>query len=63
MQVWSAELRMKERRQLRRCVLLHRWQGMGIDVERHFDPLIAEPLLYHLDRNARLQQQCRTRMA
>jgi hypothetical protein len=39
---------MKERRQLRRRIPLHQWHGKGIDGERHFNPLLAEPLLYDL---------------
>ena len=41
---------MEEGREFGRRILLHGRQGMGVDVERDLDPLMAEPLLHHLDR-------------
>jgi hypothetical protein len=48
--------------QLRCRVLLHRGEGMGVDIEGDLDPLVAEPLLYNLDRDTGLQQQRGARM-
>jgi hypothetical protein len=52
----------QERRQLRCRILLRRWQGTGINVQRDLDPLMAQALLHHFDRYTSPQQQCRTGM-
>jgi hypothetical protein len=52
----------QERRQLRCRILLRRWQGTGINVQRDLDPLMAQALLHHFDRYTSPQQQCRIGM-
>ena len=48
--------------ELRRRVLLHRGQGMSVDVVRDVGLRVAEPLRNDLDRNTGLQCQGRARV-
>jgi hypothetical protein len=44
-------------------VLLHPGQHVRVDAEGHLDAFVPETLLNHLRWHARLQQECRGRVA
>jgi hypothetical protein len=44
-------------------VLLHRWQGVRIDIQGDLDPLVPQPFRHDFNRHASLKQERGARVA